>query len=177
MKNVPRELHRTFNLKHLIKISHDKKQFKSLKHDKLKYFIMNSFTSSVTKFKTNNCESAKTAKIDLAAILLSVVKIIKDPSKINKPELIHKVTETLRNKKHILEESNKLKLTRTSNPDDTATLKNTTNEVPANTKHMLDSICDNEDTSTSTNQNYIIDVPDIIEMMDTQYPDPMSNTV
>ena len=87
------------------------------------------------------------------------------------------MTETLRNKKHILEESNKLKLTRTSNPDDTATLQNTTNEVPANTKHMLDSICDNEDTSTSTNQNYIIDVPDIIEMMDTQYPDPMSNTV
>ena len=41
---------------------------------------------------------------------------------------------------------------------------------------MLDSICDDEDASTSTNQNYIIDVPDILEMMDTQDPDPTINT-
>ena len=41
---------------------------------------------------------------------------------------------------------------------------------------MLDSIFDDKDASTSTNQNYMIDVPDILEMMDNQDPDPMHNT-
>ena len=36
----------------------------------------------------------------------------------------------------------KLKLPRIANPDDTATLQTTTDEVPANTKPMLGSICD-----------------------------------
>ena len=76
----------------------------------------------------------------------------------------------------MFKQSTKLKLIRTANPDDIGTLKNNTAEVPANTKTMLDFICDDEDASTSTNQNYIIDVPDILEMMDTQGPEPMSNT-
>ena len=69
-----------------------------------------------------------------------------------------------------------MELPRTANPDDTATLQTTTAEVPTNTKPMLDSICDDEDASTSTNQNYIIDVPDILEMMDTRDPETMRNT-
>ena len=48
--------------------------------------------------------------------------------------------------------------------------------TPANTEPMIDSIFDDEDASTSTNQNYMIDVPDILEMMDTQDHDPMINT-
>ena len=65
----------------------------------------------------------------------------------------------------MFEESTKLKPPITANPDDAATIQTTNTEVPANTKPMLDSICDDEDASTSTNQNYIIDVPDILEMM------------
>ena len=41
---------------------------------------------------------------------------------------------------------------------------------------MLDYISDDENASTSTNKYYMIDVPDILEMMDTKYPDPMGNT-
>ena len=41
---------------------------------------------------------------------------------------------------------------------------------------MLGSIFDDDDTSTSNNQNYMTDVPGILEIMDTQDPDPMSNT-
>ena len=96
--------------------------------------------------------SQKFAKIDLAAILLSIFKIFEYSSKINKPELIQKVTDKLSNKEHMFEESNKLKLPRTYNPDDTATLQTTTTEFPANTEPMLDSIFDDEDASTSTNQ-------------------------
>ena len=62
----------------------------------------------------------------------------------------------------MLEESTKLKPPRKPNPDDTATLQTTTTKVPSNTKPMLDYICDDEDTITYTNQNYIIDVPDVI---------------
>ena len=69
-----------------------------------------------------------------------------------------------------------MKLPRTDNPDDKATLQTTTTEIPANTEHTIDSIFDDEYESTSTDQNYIIDVPDILEMMDTQDPYPMSNT-
>ena len=69
-----------------------------------------------------------------------------------------------------------MKLTITYNPYDIATIQTTTNEVPANTETMIDSIFYDEDVSTSTNQYYIIDVPDILESMDTQDPDPMSNT-
>ena len=76
----------------------------------------------------------------------------------------------------MFEQSTKLKLPRTSNPDDTATLQNTITEVPANTEPILDYIFDDEDSRTSTNQSYIIDVPDKLEMIDTQYPDAMSNT-
>ena len=75
----------------------------------------------------------------------------------------------------MFEESTKLKIPRTDNPDDTATIQNITNEVPANNETMIDSIFYNEDASTYTNQHYIIDVPDILGMMDTQDPDPMSN--
>ena len=75
----------------------------------------------------------------------------------------------------MFEESTKLKLPRTANPDDTATLQTTNTEVPANTKPMLDTICDDEDASTSTNQNYMIYVPDILEILDTQDPEPMRN--
>ena len=108
--------------------------------------------------------------------MLSAFNILEYPSKINKSELIQKVTEKLRNKEHMFEESTKLKISITDNPDDTAILKTTTTEVPTNTETMLDSIFDDEYASTSTDQNYIIDVPDILEMMDTQDPDPMSNT-
>ena len=108
--------------------------------------------------------------------MLSVFKISEDPSNINKPELIHKVKYELRNKEHMFEELTKLKLPRTANPDDTATLQTTNNEVLANTEPMLDYIFDDEDASTSINQNYIIDVPYVLEMMDTQDPDPMINT-
>ena len=62
----------------------------------------------------------------MAEILLSIFKTFEDPSKINKPELIQKVTDKLRNKEHMFEDSTKLKLPRTANPDDTATLQNTT---------------------------------------------------
>ena len=62
------------------------------------------------------------------------------------------MTEKLGNKEHIFEESTELKLPRTANPDDTATLQTTTTEVPANTEPMIDSIFDDEDASTSTNQ-------------------------
>ena len=65
--------------------------------------------------------------------MLSVFKIFEDSSNINKPELIQKVKEKLRNKEHMFEESTKLKLPRTYNPDDTATVQTTTTEVPANT--------------------------------------------
>ena len=41
---------------------------------------------------------------------------------------------------------------------------------------MLDSICDDEDANNSTSKICMIDVNDILEMMDTQDPDPMSNT-
>ena len=76
----------------------------------------------------------------------------------------------------MFEDSTKLKWPRTANPDDTSTLQTTTTEVPANTEPMLDYIFDDEYASTSTNQDYTIDVPDILEMMDTQYPDPKRNT-
>ena len=76
----------------------------------------------------------------------------------------------------MFEESTKLKLPRTANPGDIATLQNNTTAFPANIEPMLDSIFDDEDASTSTNQNYIIDVPDILEIMDPQDPDPISNT-
>ena len=59
--------------------------------------------------------------------------------------------------------------------DDTSTLQTTTTGAPVDTEPMLDSIFDDEDASTSNNQNYIIDVPDILEIMDTQYHDPMRN--
>ena len=72
------------------------------------------------------------------------------------------MTEKLRNREHIFEESNKLKLPRTSNLDDIATLQTTTTAFPTNTKPMIDSIFDGEHSSTYTNQNYIIDVPDIL---------------
>ena len=65
---------------------------------------------------------------------------------------------------------------RTDNTEDTATLQTTNTEVPANNKPILDSIFDDEDGSTYTNQNYIIDVTGIFEMMYTQDPDPMINT-
>ena len=42
----------------------------------------------------------------------------------------------------MFEESTKLKLTITSNPDDTDTIQNTTTEVPPNTEPMLDYIFD-----------------------------------
>ena len=44
------------------------------------------------------------------------------------------------------------------------------------TKTMLGSICDDEYASTSTNKIYIIDVPDKLEMIDTQDPDLIRNT-
>ena len=59
--------------------------------------------------------------------------------------------------------------------DDTSTLQTTTTGAPVDTEPMLDSIFDDEDASTSTNQNYMIDVPDILEMMDTQYTEPVRN--
>ena len=65
---------------------------------------------------------------------------------------------------------------RTDNTEDTATLQTTNTEVPANTETMLDYIFDDEYANTYTNQNYMIDVSDILEMMDTQDTDPMSNT-
>ena len=85
---------------------------------------------------------SKTTNIELAEILLSVFNIFVYTSKINNPELIQKVTEKLRNREHIFEESNKLKLPRTSNLDDIATLQTTTTEFPTNTNPMIDSICD-----------------------------------
>ena len=69
-----------------------------------------------------------------------------------------------------------MKLPRTANPGDIATLQNNTTEFPANIEPMLDSIFDDEDASTYTDKNYMIDVPDILEMIDTRYPYPMSNT-
>ena len=69
-----------------------------------------------------------------------------------------------------------MKPPRTANPDDTATIQTSTIYVPANTESMLDSIFYDEDARTSTNKNYMIDVPDILQMMDTQDTDPMSNT-
>ena len=69
-----------------------------------------------------------------------------------------------------------MKLTITANYDDTATLQNNNTEVLDNTKHILDSICYDEYASTSTNKNYMIDVPDILEMIDTHNPDPKSKT-
>ena len=84
------------------------------------------------------------------------------PSKNNNPELIQKVTEKLINKEHMFEKSTKLKLPRTDTHDDEATLQTTTTEVPANTEPMLDYIFDDEDASTSTNQNYMINVPGIL---------------
>ena len=137
---------------------------------------MGALPSEITKLKTSNFDFAKIAKIDLAARLFSVFKLFEDPSNINNPELIQKVTDKLRNKEHVFEQSTKLKLTITYNPYDIATIQTTTNEVPANTETMIDSIFYDEDVSTSTNQYYIIDVPDILESMDTQDPDPMSNT-
>ena len=65
---------------------------------------------------------------------------------------------------------------RTDNTEDTAILQTTNTEVPANTETMLDYIFDDEYANTYTNQNYMIDVSDILEMMDTQDTDPMSNT-
>ena len=53
----------------------------------------------------------------------------------------------------MFEESTKLKLPIKANPDDTDTLQTTTTEVPANTKPILDYICDYEDASIYTNQN------------------------
>ena len=41
---------------------------------------------------------------------------------------------------------------------------------------MLDYIYDDEDASTYANKNDIIDVPDKIEIMDTQDTDPTRNT-
>ena len=41
---------------------------------------------------------------------------------------------------------------------------------------MLDSIYDDEDASTYANKNDMIGVPNILEMLDTQYTDPMRNT-
>ena len=75
----------------------------------------------------------------------------------------------------MFEDSTKLKLPRTANSDDTYTLQTTTTEVSDNTEPRLDSIFDDENASTSTNQNYMIDVPDILEIMETQYPDPTIN--
>ena len=69
-----------------------------------------------------------------------------------------------------------MKLPITANPNDTAKIQTTTNEAPDNTESMLYSIFYDEDASNSTNKNYMIDVPDILEMMDTQDPDPTSNT-
>ena len=68
-----------------------------------------------------------------------------------------------------------MKLPRTANPDDVDTLQTTTTDVPDNTEPMLDYIFDDEYASTYTTQNYMIGVPDILEMMDTQYPDLMIN--
>ena len=41
---------------------------------------------------------------------------------------------------------------------------------------MFDFIFVDEGASTSTNQNYRIDIPDIFEMVYTQNPEPMRNT-
>ena len=69
-----------------------------------------------------------------------------------------------------------MKVPGTSNPDDTATVQTHTTEVPASTEPVLDSIFDDEDAITYTNQDYMIDVTDVLEIMETQYPYPMSNT-
>ena len=76
----------------------------------------------------------------------------------------------------MFEDSTKFKLPRTDNLDDTAKLQTNITEVSDNTKPMLDSICDDEDANNSTSKICMIDVNDILEMMDTQDPDPMSNT-
>ena len=62
----------------------------------------------------------------------------------------------------MFEESTKLKLPRTANPDDTTTIQTTTTEVPTNTEPIIDYIFDDEDANTSTNQNYMIDVSDTL---------------
>ena len=62
----------------------------------------------------------------------------------------------------MFEESAKFTLPITDHPDNTATLQTTNIEVPANTKPMLHYICDDEDASTSTDKNFMIDVPDIL---------------
>ena len=73
-------------------------------------------------------------------------------------------------------QSIKLKPPRADNTNYKGTLKNNTTEFPANTEPMLDYIFDDEYASTSTNQNYIIDVTDVLEMMDTKNTNPMRNT-
>ena len=62
--------------------------------------------------------------------MLSVFKIFEDTYKINKPELIQKATDELRNKEHMFKESTKPKLPRTANTNDIATLQTDTTEVP-----------------------------------------------
>ena len=69
-----------------------------------------------------------------------------------------------------------MKLLRTANTDDTATLQTTTTEVPAKNEPMLDYFLDDEYASTSTNKDYMINVHDILEMMETKGTDPMRNT-
>ena len=76
----------------------------------------------------------------------------------------------------MFEESTKLKLPITANPENTATIRTTTTEIIANNEPIIDSIFDDEDASNSTDKNYMIDVPDIIEMTETKDPDPMINT-
>ena len=75
----------------------------------------------------------------------------------------------------MFEKSTKFKLSIVANTYDIATLQTTTNEVRANTETMIDSIFDDKYASTSTNQNYMIDDPEILEMVDTKNTDPMSD--
>ena len=77
-------------------ITEIQEQSTSLKHEKLKYAMMDDLSSAITKFQTNNYDFAKITKIELAEIMLSLFKIVEDPSKINKPELVQKATEKLR---------------------------------------------------------------------------------
>ena len=51
------------------------KQFKYLKHDKLKYSMMDALPSEITKLK--KCECLKITKIELAEIMLSILKYLK----------------------------------------------------------------------------------------------------
>ena len=56
-------------------ITEIQEQSTSLKHEKLKYAMMDDLSSAITKFQTNNYDFAKITKIELAEIILSVLNI------------------------------------------------------------------------------------------------------